>query len=353
MFTNGIWHEFWTSQASEELSCIDKQSGKVLSTSLIVLSLLFPVIARIATTTTTAGSKDGEEKIFPIKSSKSQIFCLIFFQEFFKNILTKKRCKSDQAEQFQLSKFELTIPEIEVTQHDSASSVLPSYVSLAEVDHSNIDPGAMTPSVETPNSDFPDSNMINKTEDQLRSRKTLSFSEPFISLTSFDARTKPEPINIPTLSIGFFLFSCSLYNLIKGLQLGRDVQKIDTEVEPLYMIQLIRTSLVSFSTGIIIVTRDHLISVKALFTWLLIVSSFHLLGAVTGVFLVSSSGICINLLFGAGYSIVAGLLLQILFLGFLAEDVKNLNQEPTHLGLFLVFLYLLGAAMIIITTFLA
>ena len=109
----------------------------------------------------------------------------------------------------------------------------------------------MTP-VGTPSGDFPDQNPI---LDVREKTKKLSFSEPFVSLTSFDARTKPCPTHIPGLHLCLYLTACSLYNIINGFQLGQNVQKIDTEVQPSYMLELMETSIVSFSMGIIFVTR--------------------------------------------------------------------------------------------------
>ena len=139
------------------------------------------------------------------------------------------------------------IPSIEITPSDGS----PSYISFAEVDQSNIEIGEMTPAG-TPSGDFPDQNPILDVRERT---KTLSFSEPFVSLTSFDARTKPCQTHIPGLHLCLYLTACSLYNIINGFQLGQDVQKIDTEVRPAYMLELVETSLVSFSMGIIFVTR--------------------------------------------------------------------------------------------------
>ena len=159
------------------------------------------------------------------------------------------------------------IPIIEITPSDGA----PSYISFAEVnvsiarriisdfviivkvDQSNIEIGEMTP-VGTPSGDFPDQNPILDVRVGEKTKK-LSFSEPFVSLTSFDARTKPCPTHIPGFQLCLYLTACSLYNVTNGFQLGQNVQKIDTEVQPSYMLELMETSLVSFSMGIIFVTR--------------------------------------------------------------------------------------------------
>ena len=163
------------------------------------------------------------------------------------------------------------IPSIEITSSDGD----PSYVSFAEVncelgcskrfvcldfsfdkvDQSNIEIGEMTP-VGTPSGDFPDQNPILDIRVRDREKtKTLSFSEPFVSLTSFDARTRPGQTHIPGVNLILYLIACSLYNISNGFQLGQNVQKIDTEVEPVYMLELVETSLVSFSMGIILITR--------------------------------------------------------------------------------------------------
>ena len=113
----------------------------------------------------------------------------------------------------------------------------------------------MTP-VGTPSGDFPDQSPI--LDIRVREKtKTLSFSEPFVSLTSFDARTKPGHghTHIPGVNLLLYLTACSLYNISNGFQLGQNVQKIDTEVQPVYMLELVETSLVSFSMGIMFVTR--------------------------------------------------------------------------------------------------
>ena len=111
----------------------------------------------------------------------------------------------------------------------------------------------MTP-VGTPSGDFPDQNPILDVRVGEKTKK-LSFSEPFVSLTSFDARTRPCPTHIPGFQLCLYLTACSLYNVTNGFQLGQNVQKIDTEVQPSYMLELMETSLVSFSMGIIFVTR--------------------------------------------------------------------------------------------------
>ena len=122
-----------------------------------------------------------------------------------------------------------------------------------KVDHSNIEIGEMTP-VGTPSGDFPDQSPI--LDIRVREKtKTLSFSEPFVSLTSFDARTKPGHTHIPGINLLLYLTACSLYNISNGFQLGQNVQKIDTEIQPVYLLELVETSLVSFSMGIIFVTR--------------------------------------------------------------------------------------------------
>ena len=120
-----------------------------------------------------------------------------------------------------------------------------------------------------------------------------------MSLTSFDARTKPCPTHIPGLHLCLYLTACSLYNIINGFQLGQNVQKIDTEVQPSYMLELMETSLVSFSMGTIFVTRKtenrsflckiifdfrgEYLSVISIFCWMISASSFHLVGGIVGV----------------------------------------------------------------------
>ena len=165
----------------------------------------------------------------------------------------------------------------------------------------------MTP-VETPSGEFPDQTCLSQSQQipsptkmlKIQKKKILSFSEPFISLTSFDARTKPGPTNYPSFDLWFFLIGCGLYNVLRGFKLGQDVHEIDTEVQPVYMIQLINTSLVSFATGVTFVTRKVEFSIKALFLWPLLLSGCHLLGAIIGVSLPETSVCIINTLFGLG-----------------------------------------------------
>ena len=57
-----------------------------------------------------------------------------------------------------------------------------------------------------------------------RTLRPLPLSDPFISLTSFDAKTKPEPTDKPSLQLGFFLLALSIYNFLLGLQMGQDVK---------------------------------------------------------------------------------------------------------------------------------
>ena len=54
--------------------------------------------------------------------------------------------------------------------------------------------------------------------------RPLPFCDPFISLTSFDARTKPGPTDRPSLDLGFFLAAVSIYNLVRGVEMGQDVK---------------------------------------------------------------------------------------------------------------------------------
>ena len=102
---------------------------------------------------------------------------------------------------------------------------------------------------------------------------------------------------------------------MKGLQLGQDVQKIDTEVKPIYMLTLLETCLISFSMGIIFVTRKdenktlrqneyiffrgENFSVMALFCWMISASIFHLIGAIIGVSLLTRL-FCIKTILGMG-----------------------------------------------------
>ena len=161
----------------------------------------------------------------------------------------------------------------------------------------------MTP-VESPSGEFPDQSCLTQNHQlpaaaRTEKKKTLSFTEPFISLTSFDARTKPDPTNFPSFDLWFFLIGSGLYNFLRGFKLGQDVHEIDTEVQPVYMVQLVDTSLVSFATGITFVTRKVEFSIKALFIWPLLLSGCHLLGAIIGVSL-SETRCIINTLFGLG-----------------------------------------------------
>ena len=174
-----------------------------------------------------------------------------------------------------------------------------------QVDHSKIDTGTMTP-VETPSGEFPEQSCLKQRQQvpqsitKIEKKKTLSFSEPFISLTSFDARTKPSPTNYPSFDLWFFLIGSGLYNILRGFKLGQDIHKIDTEVQPVYMIQLVDTSLVSFAIGVTFVTRKVEFSIKALFLWPILLSGCHLLGAIIGVSLPETSVCIVNTFFGLG-----------------------------------------------------
>ena len=60
--------------------------------------------------------------------------------------------------------------------------------------------------------------------------RPLPLSDPFISLTSFDARTRPEPTDRPSLELCFFLAALSIYNFLLGLELGQDVKVSSVEL---------------------------------------------------------------------------------------------------------------------------
>ena len=95
-----------------------------------------------------------------------------------------------------------------------------------QVDSSKISPGAVTPA-ETPCGDLAEQGDQQFPETTGRDRRTLRplpLSDPFISLTSFDARTKPEPTDKPSLELCFFLAALSIYNFLLGLELGQDVK---------------------------------------------------------------------------------------------------------------------------------
>ena len=84
----------------------------------------------------------------------------------------------------------------------------------------------MTPA-ETPGGDLADQGGQQFPQNTGRDRRTLRplpLTDPFISLTSFDARTKPEPTDKPSLELCFFLAALSIYNFLLGLDLGQDVK---------------------------------------------------------------------------------------------------------------------------------
>ena len=128
------------------------------------------------------------------------------------------------------------------------------------------------------------------TERTRRTLKPLPLSDPFISLTSFDARTRPEPTDKPSLELCFFLAALAVYNFLLGVQMGQAVKKIDTEVEPVWLLELIQVGVISFSSSSVFVTRRANLSVRALFGWIVLLSSLNLLGAILGVSLPLLSG---------------------------------------------------------------
>ena len=98
-----------------------------------------------------------------------------------------------------------------------------------QVESSKISPGAVTPA-ETPGGELTELTeqaaqlFPHTTERDRRTLRPLPLSDPFISLTSFDARTRPEPTDKPSLELCFFLAALSVYNFLLGLQLGQDVK---------------------------------------------------------------------------------------------------------------------------------
>ena len=107
-------------------------------------------------------------------------------------------------------------PRIEITASEDRDS-LPSYISLAEVESSKISPGATTPAG-TPCGE------VQEVQELRRPARPLPFSDPFISLTSFDAKTKPGPTDRPSPDLAVFLAAIATYNLLTGIQLGQDVK---------------------------------------------------------------------------------------------------------------------------------
>ena len=95
------------------------------------------------------------------------------------------------------------------------------------MESSKISPGAVTPA-ETPCGDLAEQGgrqLFPQTSERERpTLKPLPLSDPFISLTSFDARTKPEPTDKPSLELCFFLVALSIYNFLLGLEMGQDVK---------------------------------------------------------------------------------------------------------------------------------
>lgn len=330
-------------QATEEIpECIPEKLSKMLLCSITIFGFLSPLLL-----------KNGFEYLRETLDNNEFQCCdgncqdKPYVQDLASWVFWKRKEVTNLAETeketLQLTKFMENIPSIEITSSDGD----PSYVSFAEVDQSNIEIGEMTP-VGTPSGDFPDQNPILDIRVRDREKtKTLSFSEPFVSLTSFDARTRPGQTHIPGVNLILYLIACSLYNISNGFQLGQNVQKIDTEVEPVYMLELVETSLVSFSMGIILITRDEYLSVISIFCWMLSASSFHLVGAIIGVSL-QRQLFCIKTLLATSQSLASGLLFATHTTKYLTEDLDKFQDETFINRLLQMFILLLGSILTII-----
>jgi len=343
-----------SSKVLMEMDYLTSFESSSLSISILLLSFLSPMIANIVRDTLITRERNtGGGKVENQTDSKTkQHHSLV---DTIKKAVKFKISKDeiiDEKEEIKLQRreIEMIIPQIEITSDDG----FPSYISFSEVDQSKIDPGTMTP-VETPSGEFPDQSCLTQNHQlpaaaRTEKKKTLSFTEPFISLTSFDARTKPDPTNFPSFDLWFFLIGSGLYNFLRGFKLGQDVHEIDTEVQPVYMVQLVDTSLVSFATGITFVTRKVEFSIKALFIWPLLLSGCHLLGAIIGVSL-SETRCIINTLFGLGYSTVGGLLLYTIMVKFLDEDFQQIKTKPPVEIAIILFCFFLGSSFMLIINY--
>ena len=175
---------------------------------------------------------------------KSKSFFSIFLLQY--NFQTEKISKSQKSEKISpevsLSlKTELSIPKIEIEETSSPTKdkIPPSiekdnsttYVSLSEVDHSKISPQAVTPAC-TPNTEYPnpmDQGSPFRAKNLANGCQQLSDCEPFMSLTSFDARTKPGTTFGLKFDSAFFLGAISLYHMVQGVAMGQNVQVCESE----------------------------------------------------------------------------------------------------------------------------
>ena len=123
-------------------------------------------------------------------------------------------------------KTSLSIPKIELELEEKGEEKGQgySYVSLSEVDQSKISPQFITPSG-TPVVDhsgappFTSRTIPSKNDENLKCDK-------FFSLTSFDARTKPEPTYRLSFDSAIFLTAISIYLLMQGIIIGQSALEV-------------------------------------------------------------------------------------------------------------------------------
>ena len=110
-------------------------------------------------------------------------------------------------------------------------------------------------------------------------------------------------------------------------------------MEPVFLLQLIKVSVISFSCSAVLVTRKVNLTVRALLGWTLFLSTSTMLGAAAGVslplieeriqavlFQGSTDALSIPLYSYPpyqGYSFSAGLLLHVICVKFLPEDLSS------------------------------
>ena len=118
-------------------------------------------------------------------------------------------------------KTNLSIPKIELELEEKLEEKGQgySYVSLSEVDQSKISPQVITPSG-TPVVEHSEALPFPSRTNQIKNDEN-SRCDNFFSLTSFDARTKPEPTYMLSFDSAVFLTAISIYLLIQGINIGQ------------------------------------------------------------------------------------------------------------------------------------
>jgi len=248
---------------------------------------------------------------------------------------------------------DLIIPKIEVESKASPTTDTlnqpiesdngNSYVSLSDVDHSKISSQVVTPAC-TPIIEHPfEQGSLFPSKD---AGTELHTCEPFMSLTSFDARTKPGTTFGLKFDSAVFLGAISFYHFLEGVSMGRNVRSDNSpELRPLFAVFLLRSTLVSSMASITLLTMQSNLSLKGLTCWLAGVFTLNPLGASVGFY--SVPGSFIVFLCATCYCTSAGLLLRVMMLCLLARDLEDRKEFWKK-----IFIITLGGAFILLLSFL-